>query len=256
VAEHAGFDEPQGLAVLGGRLYVSDRAGQAVWRLGPGDERERVLGTGRLAVRSSAGGFGPEVEVRSPWGIAAHEGSLVVSMAGSHQLWCLDPDTLAARPWAGTSGEELTDGPLARALLAQPTGVASLGSRVAFADCESSAIRIADEAVGVRTVVGKGLFAFGDKDGVGDEVQLQHAEDVAAHDGVLAVADTYNDRLKRIDPATRGSRPWDGEAGTAGALKEPAGVSSDGTTLAVADTGHHRIVLVGKDGSLSEVQFA
>jgi thiol-disulfide isomerase/thioredoxin len=255
-AEHIGFDEPQGLAVLGGRLYVADRAGQSVWRLGPGDERQRVLGTGELAERSSVGGLGPEIEVRSPWGIAAHQGGLVIGMAGSHQLWRLDPETLAARPWAGTSGEELTDGPLARALLAQPTGVASRGAGVAFADCESSAIRLADEATGVRTVVGKGLFVFGDKDGVADEVQLQHAEDLVAFGDVLAVADTYNDRLKRIDPETRESRPWDGEAGQAGALSEPAGVSADGMALAVADTGNHRVVLVETDGSLSEVQLA
>jgi len=256
VAEHAGFDEPQGLALLGGCLYVADRAGQAVWRIPPTGERERVLGTGELADRTSVGGHGPDVDVRSPWGIAAHDGSLVIGMAGSHQLWRLEPDTLAARPWAGTGGEELIDGALAHALLAQPTGVADFGSRVAFADCESSAIRLADEAVGVRTVVGKGLFAFGDKDGVGGEVQLQHAEDVAAHNGVLAVADTYNDRLKHIDPATRESRPWEGEAGQAGALREPAGVSSDGATLAVADTGNHRVVIVEPDGSLSEVQLA
>ena len=255
MAEHAGFEEPQGLAVLGGNLYVCDRAGQAVWRIGAEEVRECALGTGELAERSSVGGFGPNVEVRSPWGIAAHEDALVIGMAGSHQLWRLDPDTLAARPWAGTGGEELTDGALAGALLAQPTGVAEFGTRVAFADCESSAIRIADEAVGVRTVVGKGLFVFGDKDGIGNEVQLQHAEDLAVHEGALAVADTYNDRLKHIDPGTRESRPWLGEAGEAGALREPAGVSSDGQTLAVADTGNHRIVLVEPDGSLSEVQL-
>ena len=255
-AEYGGFAEPQGLAVLGGSVYVADRAAHSVWRLGPGDERERVLGTGRLADYSMSAGFGPDLDVRSPWGIAAHQDSLVIGMAGGHQLWRLDTGTLRARPWAGTGGEELTDGTLQRALLAQPTGVAALGSRVAFADCESSAIRLADEAAGVRTVVGKGLFVFGDKDGTGDEVQLQHAEDVAVHDGVLAVPDTYNDRLKRINPATRASRPWNGEAGEAGALKEPAGASSDGATLVIADTGNHRVVLVAADGSLVEVQLA
>ena len=256
VAEHGGFLEPQGLAALGDSLYVADRAGQSVWRLGPGDARERVLGTGELADYSMSAGSGPDIDVRSPWGIAAHQGSLVIGMAGGHQLWRLDPTTSKTRPWAGTGGEELTDCTLERALLAQPTGVAALGSRVAFADCESSAIRVADEAVGVRTVVGKGLFVFGDKDGIAEEVQLQHAEDLTVHDGVLAVADTYNDRLKRIDPATRESRTWTGEAGEAGALNEPAGVSSDGTTLVVADTGNHRVVLVAEDGSLLEVRLA
>ena len=176
-------------------------------------------------------------------------------MAGSHQLWRLEPVTLRLRAWAGTGGEDVTDGPLPRALLAQPTGVAAFGSRVAFADAESSSVRIADEAVGVRTVVGTGLFESGDRDGTGDRVRLQHAEDLAVHAGVFAVADTYNDRIKHVDPATREARPWPGEAGEAGALREPAGVSSDGERLAIADTGNHRIVLARDDGALAEVRF-
>ncbi len=255
VAEHDEFEEPQGLALLGGALYVADRAGQSVWRIGEDGERQRVLGTGELADRTSAGGPGPSVSVRSPWGLTSHRGSLIIGMAGSHQLWQLDPASLEAHPWAGTSDEELIDGPLDRALLAQPTGVASLGSGVAFADSESSAIRIAEEAAGVRTIVGRGLFSFGDRDGTGRHAQLQHAEDLAVHAGALAVADTYNDRLKRIDPATRESRAWEGEAGEAGHLREPSGISSDGATLVVADTGNHRIVVVGEGGSLSEVEL-
>ena len=255
-AEHSGFLEPQGLALLGGTVYVADRAGQAVWRLAGGGERERVAGTGELGERMPAGGLGPRIDLRSPWGLAAHGEKLVVSMAGSHQLWRFDPATLRLRAWAGTGVEELTDGTLDRALLAQPTGVSAFGSRVAFADAESSAVRLADEAVGVRTVVGTGLFDSGDRDGQGARALLQHAEDLAVHDGVLAVVDTYNDRLKRIDPLSRESQPWTGEAGRAGALREPAGISSDGSQLVIADTGNHRVVLVGEDGSLAEVGFA
>jgi putative component of toxin-antitoxin plasmid stabilization module len=189
-------------------------------------------------------------------GLAAQGGELVISMAGSHQIWRLDVATLKLRAWAGTGREELVDDRLDRALLAQPTGVAAFGSRVAFADAESSAVRIADEAVGVRTVVGKGLFEFGDRDGSGDRVLLQHAEDLAVHEGMLAVADTYNDRLKRIDPVSRQSQPWPGLVGEPKILREPAGVSSDGTRLAVADTGNHRVVLVSPDGTPAEVRFA
>ena len=254
-AEQGGFLEPQGLALLDGALWVADRAAQTVWRIDSGQERVRALGTGNLAEHPLTADVGPQVDVRSPWGLAAHRGSLVIGMAGAHQLWRLDPDSLSARPWAGSGGEELVDGHLRGANLAQPTGVAAFGARVAFSDCESSAVRIADEA-GVRTVVGKGLFAFGDKDGFGGEAQLQHPEDVAAHDDILAVPDTYNDRLKRIDPASRESRVWNGEAGETGAFREPAGISSDGTTLAIADTGNHRVVLVDSDGSIREVRLA
>jgi hypothetical protein len=157
---------------------------------------------------------------------------------------------------AGTGREEIRDGSAARADLAQPTGLATLGEAgLAFADCETSAVRTVGESA-VRTVVGRGLFEFGDRPGTGDEALLQHCEDVATHHGALAVADTYNDRLKRVDPATRECAPWPGEAGEAGALREPGGVSSDGTTLLVADTGHHRIVTVGPDGSLAEVRLS
>jgi thiol-disulfide isomerase/thioredoxin len=255
-AIHDGFDEPQGLAVLGETLYVADRAGQSVWRIAENDERERVMGTGHLGEQMPSSGHGPGIDLRSPWGLAEQGGQLVVTMAGEHQLWRLDPETLDARAWSGTGGEEVIDGPLAQALLAQPTGVAALDGGVAFADCESSTIRLAEEETGVSTLVGKGLFAFGDRDGTGNEVLLQHAEDLAAHRGMLAVADTYNDRLKCVDPKTLTARPWQGAAGEAGSFREPAGISSDTVTLAVADTGDHRIVLVGRDGSLSEVKFA
>jgi thiol-disulfide isomerase/thioredoxin len=256
VSEHAGFVEPQGLAVLGASLLVADRAGQAVWRLGPNGDRERILGTGTLGEGVPSGGNGPDLAVRSPWGLVFHGGDLVVTMAGSHQLWRLNVDDARAYPWVGSGAEELIDGSLSKAPLAQPTGVTVYGPGVAFADCESSAIRLADESAGVRTVVGRGLFAFGDHDGLGTEVRLQHAEDVAGHAGVLCVADTYNGRLKRIDPVTQESRPWKGQAGVAGSTSEPAGVSSDGRTLVVADTGNHRVVLVDDDGSLTEIRFA
>ena len=40
-------------------------------------------------------------------------------------------------------------------------------------------------------------------DGVGDKVRLQHALGVAYHDGKLYVADTYNSKIKVIDPEKR-----------------------------------------------------
>ena len=103
--------------------------------------------------------------------------------------------------------------------------------------------------------MGTGLFDFGDRPGVGDAARLQHCEDVALHGDVLAVADTYNDRLKMLDPATRECVPWLGEAGEQGSLHEPGGVWSDGATMLVADTGGHRVVVVEADGSLVEVRI-
>ena len=59
-----------------------------------------------------------------------------------------------------------------------------------------------DPAGGVRTVVGTGLFDFGDVDGVGDDARLQHPQGIAAaQDGRLLVCDSYNDSLRWVDPA-------------------------------------------------------
>ena len=253
--EHAGFEEPRGLAALAGRMHVADRRGQSVWRL-DGSERVRVAGTGVLGGGRISSGPATMVDLRSPWGLASVGGRLAISMAGTHQLWMLDPESGDIALLAGSGAEAVQDGPLGRAALAQPTGLSPMPvGALAFADCESSAVRVISGG-SVLTLVGTGLFEFGDRDGVGDDVLLQHCEDLALHGEVLAVADTYNDRLKRVDPATRECAPWPGAAGEKDVLREPAGVWSDGATLLVADTGHHRVVSVDPDGQLAEIRFS
>lgn len=274
VREIGGFVEPRGLAWFDGALFVADRRDQSIWRI-DGEERARVAGTGVLA--GSAISAGPsQTPLRSPWGLASMGDRIAVAMAGSHQLWTLDPAAGRLALLAGGGGEELADGPAERALLAQPTGVAlgpaaaetassvapsrassekTASAVLAFADSETSAARILRDGR-VLTLAGTGLFEFGDRPGVGDEARMQHGEDVAWHRGVLAVADTYNDRLKLVDPTTRECVAWPGEAGEPGALREPGGVFSDGENLLVSDTGKHRIVRVEDDGSLAEVRFS
>jgi hypothetical protein len=257
-----GFAEPQGLARLGGETYVADRRGHAVFRLAA-EGPVRVAGTGRIGDWRLAPGPAAEIDLRSPWGLAAlPDGDLAVAMAGAHQLWRLagdHRDGFAAADLAllaGAGGEELMDGPADQSLLAQPTGVALAGRSLAIADSESSAVRILDlEANEVRTVVGTGLFDFGDRDGEGDDVLLQHAQDLAWRGEHLVVADTYNDRLKLVEPESRRAVAHPGEAGTAGAFWEPMGVSAYGEQVLVADTNNHRIVSVAPDGAMSPLQI-
>ena len=97
----------------------------------------------------------------------------------------------------------------------------------------------------MRTIVGKGLFDHGDRDGTGDEVRLQHAEDLAVHGRTLIVADTYNGKLKSVSAwRTRPASRLPGEAGSGEALVHPAGIWADDDRIIVADTGQHRIVVV------------
>ena len=65
------------------------------------------------------------------------------------------------------------------------------------------AISLLPDKHNVHSIVGEGLFEFGDVDGRGKEVRLQHCLGIAYADGKLYVADTYNNKIKVCDPKTR-----------------------------------------------------
>lgn len=258
-AQTARFAEPQGLALAAGTLFVADRSNHAVRAVDlTSGTVTTAAGTGRLASRGPRPGPGAESELRSPWGLEALGDRVVVTMAGSHQLWRMGvTPPYVLEPLAGTGAEEILDGPRERAALAQPTGAASgPDGRVWFADSESSAVRWVDPAPGgeVGSAVGTGLFDHGDRDGEGDAVRLQHPQDVAWSRGGVLVADTYNSKLKWVEPSARRSFALPGDAGSGEGLEEPSGVWADDALAFAADTGNHRVVRVDLDtGELVEV---
>ena len=246
------FDAPQGLAFAGDTLYVADAGNHAVRAVSLRDgEIRTIAGTGhQLRTREDqrAGALS------SPWDVAVVPAALFVAMAGIHQLWRVDPRTGAAVAHSGSLREDIVDGPHAAAALAQPMGIVAADDRLQFVDAESSGVRWADTAPAGRvgTIVGTGLFDFGDADGVGDAVRLQHPQGIARHaDGRLLVADSYNDALRWVDPATRRVTTW------VRGLHEPEGVACGAQHAYVADTNAHRLVRVAyRDGTLEEVEIA
>ena len=97
--------------------------------------------------------------------------------------------------------------------------------------------------------MGAGLFEFGDRDGGGKSVRLQHPLGVAALDGRIYIADTYNHRLKVLFPSLRQvdsvlgtGRPGTAE-GSAAQFFEPGGLAAAPGRLYIADTNNHRICL-------------
>ncbi len=259
----AQFDHPNGLALAGDTLYVADTENHCVRAvdLAAGTVRT-VAGTGHIGNRR-AGGPPRQTALNSPWDVAVAGDMLYIAMAGTHQIWAMQGPDGPVAPWAGAGPEDIRDGPLREAYLAQPMGLALDGDRLYFADAEDQAVRWADrggEAAQVHTLAGTGLFDFGDKDGQGNNVRLQHCQAVAVHAGQVYVADTYNSKIKQIDPATRACVTWLGKTTprsgevpprdhvddpTAAAVEfdEPAGLSVGDGQLYIADTNHHRIVV-------------
>ena len=232
------FHSPQGMAFGGDVLYVADAENHSI--------RSISLTTGEIR---TVAGIGKQMRTRadqqkgamsSPWDVVLVGETLFVAMAGVHQLWSVDTATGRSRVHSGTGGEAILDGPHREALLAQPMGITAVGDRVYFADSESSAIRWADVSVdgSVGTIVGTGLFDFGDVDGKGDEVRLQHPQGVAVLGGDLLVADSYNDCIKIVNPESRTAMAWLRD------LHEPEGVACTATHAYIADTNAHRIAVV------------
>lgn len=242
----AAFDDPQGAAFHDGALYVADARNHAIRRVDL--ERRRVTtvaGTGELGRELPQGrALARTTALRSPWDLVAHENSLFVAMAGTHQIWRYFPASAEIEVYAGSGVEALVDGERTQSAWAQPSGLALRGQTLYVADSETSAVRAIDLQTGsVRTLVGQGLFDFGHQDGHAAKARLQHALGVAATaDGVL-VADTYNGAIRLVtDPG--GS--LQGEVRTVlSGLHEPGAivVTSDGSWI-IADTNAHRVVRV------------
>ena len=249
--ETATFNHPHGLALAGDKLYVADMENHAI-RVANLTTRQvtTVAGTGRQAHEwKMRGGKGIETELNSPWDLTYYDGMLYIAMAGSHQIWKIDLSTGEIQPHAGSGREEIIDGALNGAALAQPSGLTTDGKRLYFADTEASGVRWADFHAGgqVGTIVGTGLFDFGDVDGNGNSVKLQHNQGITWHDGLLYVADTYNHKIKEINPRNRTSATFLGigepghDDGNPAAFYEPDGISIARGLLYIADTNNHHI---------------
>jgi thiol-disulfide isomerase/thioredoxin len=255
----AQFDDPQGMALNGDVLYVADRKNHCIRELDLNAKTVKTIaGTGEQDRDRGEGGPALERGLNSPWDLYLDGDRLFIAMAGHHQVWTLDLKEKRVEPFAGTGRENIKDGPHEVAWFAQPSGLTSDGKNLYVADCEVSAIRKVpmDGKGRVTTLVGRGLFEFGDRDGPGrvddpmerelKEAKLQHAIGVQYHDGKVYVADTYNSKLKVIDLA-------DGSVSTVLGPKkddkdppfiEPAGLSAANGKLYVADTNAHRIRVV------------
>jgi thiol-disulfide isomerase/thioredoxin len=248
----ASLYRPQGMALDGDVLYVADTENHLVRKL---DFKSRtvqtVAGTGKQSHEYFKQGPALTVALNSPWDLQLLGRTLYIAMAGQHQIWKLDLDKQEVSTFAGSGREARQDGPLLEAGFAQPSGLASDGKRLFVADSESNIIRSIDFASGqVTTLVGGDLFDFGDRDGEGDDVRLQHPLGLFAFNNKVLIADTYNHRIKQLDPETRvvstsfGSGVSGQVDGSSASFYEPGSLSVANGKLYVADTNNHAIRVV------------
>ncbi|GAB6165793.1 thioredoxin-like domain-containing protein [Thermostilla marina] len=263
--ETAEFSHPQGMTLLDGALYIADTENHLIRKVDWQTRRvSTVAGTGEQARSQSllVPGKATSVALNSPWDLYAAEERIFVAMAGAHQIWLFDPGKGRIGPYAGNGREDIVDGPLlpprpyltGYSSFAQPSGLSADGRSLYVADSEGSSIRIVplNGRGDVQTLLGTAhlpsarLFTFGDVDGPFDRARLQHPLGVVYHEGKVYVADTYNDKIKVIDPSLQSVRTIAGNDASLfrdppARFNEPAGLALGPDCLFVADTNNHVI---------------
>ncbi|MBL8823917.1 MAG: redoxin domain-containing protein [Planctomycetia bacterium] len=248
--DQAQFNDPQGMALQGEILYVADRKNHQIKAL---DLKQRIVrNVAGVGIQGrSMGGPGKTTPMNSPWDLLLIRNQLFIAMAGHHQIWKLEVSSNQLTPYAGNGREDIIDGSLSQSSFAQPSGLASDGNWLFVADSEVSAIRAVPLLTGneVKSLVGSGLFNFGDKDGAGASALLQHCLGVSMWNSNVVIADTYNNKLKVLEPKNRQvmTLVGDGKPGNTDSpprFNEPAGLHVVGDTAYVADTNNHLIRVV------------
>ena len=197
----AKFFRPQGVIWKENDVFVADTENHALRKINFEQNRvETVVGTGKQGPWISGGGKGKSVLITSPWDLALRNNLIYIAMAGNHQIWAYDTKSEMVLPFAGSGHENIIDGPIRNAQLAQPSGLSIFEDKLYFADSEVSAIRQVDFlSEQVKTIVGHGLFEFGHQDGNLGDALLQHPLGLCAIRDTIFVADTYNSAIRIID---------------------------------------------------------
>ncbi len=256
---NASFDHPQGMALVGDKLFVADTENHMIRVIDLEQKKVGTLaGTGMQAPFRAVGGPLNSTALNSPWDLLELNGTLYVAMAGPHQIWRHKLGSGSIDIFAGSGREDILDGRLAEAALAQPSGITTDGQNLYFVDSEGSAVRgINGQGMPKVTTIagprdmpqGRSLFEFGDVDGIGSQARLQHPIGITHHEGTLYVADSYNHKIKMVSPRSGEVKTFLG-TGSAGdgldplQLSEPAGLTIAGNYLFIADTNNHRVVKV------------
>jgi thiol-disulfide isomerase/thioredoxin len=241
------FFRPQGIYYHNGILYAADTGNHAIRAIDLAGKKVKTL-----IKDGKQGEFG---KPDSPWDLVVHNHNLYIAMAGSNQLWRFDLKKKKMALFSGNGYKDMRDGTALGSSLAQPSGITADSKNLYFADSEVSALRYASlENGSVKTLIGRGLFTFGIRDGKFYQALLQHPLGVFYSDNKVYIADTYNHAVRTADLTTgeihtlikrsdkiKSGCTIDGTDCDILPLNEPNDVLVYGNYIYIADTDNHLV---------------
>lgn len=256
-ATSASIHEPASMIVdPAGNLILSDTENYRVRRVDAlSGVIETIAGTGSPGY-SGDGGSATQATISTPGGLAIDgSGAIYFADSGNHIVRRIDVNgniaTVAGVPQSqGYSGD---GGPATSAKLFLPEGIAfDAAGDLYIADTGNGVIREVSVATGeISTVAGVPGSQGYNGDGGATTSKLNSPWSVTvAPDSSLYIADTYNNRIRRVSGGTiatvagTGVQGFGGDNGSAGAaaLNLPIGVTFDPAgDLYIADSGNDRV---------------
>lgn len=202
----ARFDDPYGLAMTeDGTLYVADAGdNNRIRRIGS----DGVVTTLAGFNEGFADGDGTMARFNTPSGLAVDRaGNLYVADTGNHAIRKVTPLGMVSTV-AGTGQAGFRDGIASQAQFNGPIGVAvDAHGNVYVADTYNDRIRRIDAQGQVSTVAGG--ERPGNSDGAGVQARFDTPTALAVDaNGIVWVADTYNNAIRRIGPDGTVTTPW------------------------------------------------
>lgn len=281
-ATQARLAEPADVAADGaGNVYIADAGNNRIRRIDGRGVITTVAGNGQ-AGSAGDGGSATNARLAYPLSVATRSGGFVLSDSNNHRIRAVDQSGVIKTVAGGSPSHvppALGDGgPASRASLSIPRDVVIDGEgSILIADTGNNRIRKVDRHGVITTVAGNGDFGDPSSDngdgGTAVEARLAQPRGVAvAADGTIYIADSYNHRIRKVDPGGRittvagpgpwncdGYMPYQGDDGPAEQASlcgpEDVALDSDGN-LYIADTGNGRIRKVDREGTITTVAGA
>lgn len=244
-ASESCFNMPRGIYLGRDYLYVTDTGNHAIRRIGLlNGDTDTIAGNGS---RGSSAQLTPQQPtgcgMDSPWAITGNFDKLFIAMASGHQIWEYDQIKRSLRVLVGTGQIGIGDGAGDRAQLAQPAGLALIQQTLYVADSAASAIRgVHIQGGQIHTLIGHGLYEYGDQDGARHTALLQHPLGIALDSKApqLWIADSYNNHLKFLRLGGGEMRRFE----LSYRLNEPAAIATSPGLIWVANTNSHEVLRI------------
>lgn len=260
----AGFDNPYGLATDGTNLYVADTGNNTIRQVVLGTAVVTTLAGQAGGASGSADGVATAATFDQPVGVTTDGSNLYVADRNNYTIRKIVIATGAVTTLAGQAGiSGAIDGTGSAASFGYPQGITTDGSNLYVADTGNDTVRKIAIATGVVTTLAGQAGVRGFADGTGSAASFYSPYGVTTDGTNLYVTDTYNNTIRKIVIATGAVTTLAGQAGVHGSADgigtgatfyRPAGITTDGTNLYVADTDNDTVRQIAiADGTVTTV---